>query len=83
MFNAKLKTWVLCRTIDGIVHYWGSKKGYVSWVTDLSQATHFADLRSAKSKMSYCVKSNSYYSTSVNELFLGEIDATVQVKEIK
>lgn len=94
MIKEKLKTWVLClepsknnKRFTGI-RYWGSKGMCGLWIDDLSQATHYATLKAAKSKLTLvkniCNDRSDWYGvTSDDKIFIGEIDDVVQINKIE
>ena len=93
MIEAKMKTWVLCcvpgpgSSASAEVYYWGGK-GHGCWEDDLSQATHFANKGAARAKMTvigkkYKEKCPWYAFSKDDRMFIGEIDATVQINEVE
>ena len=92
MTEAKLKTWVLCckprpdhSGWNGEVQYWSGKGNAGHWEDDLSQATHYPTKGRAKgtmTKMRKFYKRCSWFDfTDEDKMFIGEIDATVQINE--
>lgn len=93
MIEGKFKTWVLClkpsannKKYTGI-RYWGSKGICGLWIDDLSQATHYATLNAAKSKLTLvrhiCDENDLYGVAPVDKIFIGEIDDVVKINEIE
>jgi len=90
MIEKKLKTWVLCleSSKNNTIRYWGSKGMCGLWIDDLSQATHYATLNAAKSKLTLvrniCNERGDWYGVAPGDkIFIGEIDDVVKINEIK
>lgn len=80
----KSEFYVLCLKIasNGETRYWGSKSGWASFVPDLSQATHYKDLRSANSKKSLAMKKRDQWYDKNDEVFTGKATAVVTIEEV-
>jgi hypothetical protein len=68
--------------------YWGSKKSFGRWVSDISQATHYPTLKAAKSKIGYVTnffKKVSWGDVQVgfDKIFIMEANSTVTLTEIQ
>ena len=76
--------YVLClkRANSGECWYWGSKGGFASFSPDLSQATHYKDLRSANSKKSLAMKKRDQWYDKNDEVFTGKATAVVTIEEV-
>lgn len=92
MIEAKLKTWVLCFKPrpdnpywSAQVHYWSGKENGGHWVDDLSQATHYPTKGRAKGTMTtmrkFYKRCTWFDFTDEDRMFIGEIDANVQIDE--
>lgn len=87
MIEATLKTWVLCwipstHYDNREIHYWGDKY-FHQWNTDIDQATHFATIKAAKTKMRVIRKDMTKrgWWTDEDKMFIGEIDTVIPIKE--
>lgn len=80
----KSEFYVLCmkRASDGEFRYWGSKGGGRHFTSDLSQATHYKDLRSANSKKSLAMKLRDKWYDKNDEVFTGKATAVVTIEEV-
>lgn len=80
----KSEFYVLClkRASDGEMRYWGSKGGFACFHEDLSQATHYKDLRSANSKKSLATKKKDKWYDKNDEVFTGKATAVVTIEEV-
>lgn len=87
MIEATLKTWVLCWIPspdhdNREIHYWGAKD-FGKWDPDIAQATHFATIKSAKTKMTVIRKDMTKrgWWTDEDKMFIGEIDTVIPIKK--
>jgi hypothetical protein len=80
----KSEFYVLClkRANTGETLYWGSKGGFACFSEDLSQATHYKDLRSANSKKSLAMKKRNQWYDKNDEVFTGKATAIVTIEEV-
>lgn len=64
------------------ISYWGSKGTCGGrWMDDMSQCTHYQNLRSANSKKAYVIKRNEWFKIE-GRVFVANADANVTVEEI-
>lgn len=80
----KSEFYVLClkRANSGEFCYWGSKGGCASFSSDLSQATHYKDLRSANSKRNLAKRIRDKWYDKNDEVFTGKATAVVTIEEV-
>ena len=80
----KSEFYVLClkRANSGEFNYWGSKGGFACFHSDLSQATHYKDLRSANSKKKLATKTKDKWYDKNDEVFTGKATAVVTIEEV-
>ena len=80
----KSEFYVLClkRAKDGETMYWGSKGGFAHFTSELSQATHYKDLRSANSKKSLAMEKRDKWYDKNDEVFTGKATAVVTIEEV-
>ena len=80
----KSEFYVLClkRANSGEFCYWGSKGGFACFSEDLSQATHYKDLRSANSKKKLAMKKRDQWYDKNDEVFTGKATAVVTIEEV-
>lgn len=80
----KSEFYVLClkRASDGEMRYWGSKGGFSCFGEDLSQATHYKDLRSANSKRNLAKRRRDTWYDKNDEVFTGKATAVVTIEEV-
>lgn len=76
--------YVLClrRANSGETLYWGSKSGWAAFGPELSQATHYKDLRTANSKKSLAMKKRNQWYDKNDEVFTGKATAVVTIEEV-
>ena len=81
----KSEFYVLClkRASNGECLYWGSKSGTAWFRSGLSQATHYNDLRSAKSKKNLAMRKRDTQYDKNDEVFVGKATATVTIEEVQ
>ena len=79
----KSEFYVLClkRANSGEFNYWGSK-GFTGFGSDLSQATHYKDLRSANSKRNLAKRIRDKWYDKNDEVFTGKATAVVTIEEV-
>lgn len=80
----KSEFYVLClkRAKTGETWYWGSKSGWAAFSPELSQATHYKDLRSANSKKNLAMKKRDQWYDKEDEVFTGKATAVVTIEEV-